>query len=213
MPSAKLPTSSNWGHDSAEITPIELVERLGEHARHASQNYSALPDGPEPCTDRNGFSRVSVIIPLPETFFDQLMNGTTGYRAHYSVSIAHGEGFNRCLVDRVAPIIVAADHLYKDRFGKDLCQRSLLGAFSKFWFPKELTDPSAQEQLLRCDEEIRLPRWMDYWKSYPPPRKGLLAPIPCEPSVLLNGSFVNDAGEVYEQKHGRSEQLFESGWT
>lgn len=46
-----------------------------------------------------------------------------------------------------------------------------------------------------------------------PPRKGLLAPMPSMPAVLLNGTFVNDAGCVYDQKPDRSELIFNSGWT
>jgi hypothetical protein len=145
--------------------------------------------------------------------FDQLMNGATGYRAHYSVGIESGEDFNRQLVEAVAPIIVHAEHLYKDKFDYILCERSLFGPFSKFWFTKELTDLSAQAYLLKFQEELRVPQWLEYWRNRPRPRNGLLAPVLDEPAVLLNGTFVNNAGEAYEQKPGRSGQLLDSGWT
>ncbi len=45
------------------------------------------------------------------------------------------------------------------------------------------------------------------------PRKGLLAPIPESLSVLLNGTFVDEAGTPYEQKPHRSKQICDSGWT
>ncbi|MGA8051469.1 MAG: hypothetical protein WCA09_14930, partial [Burkholderiales bacterium] len=128
-------------------------------------------------------------------------------------SIAAGEDFNCCLVDAVAPLIVNAAPLYEDRFEQSFCQRSLLGPFTKFWFPKSLTDPSAQGDLLKFEEELKVLRWVEYWRSRAKPRKGLLAPVPETPSVLLNGTFVDDAGEPYEQKPHRSKQIFDTGWT
>jgi hypothetical protein len=141
------------------------------------------------------------------------MNGHTGYRAHYAVSVVAGEEFNRLLVESVAPLIINACSLYTDKFSVDLCKNSLRGPYSKFWFTIQITDPSAQDQLLRCHEIIHFPRWHEYWCDKPPPRMGLLAPMPEQPAVLLNGSFVNEAGKYYEQKSGRSTELFSCGWT
>ena len=179
----------------------------------AMREFSTLPVGPEPCNDLDGYHRVSVTIPLTQTLFDQLMNCATGYRAHYSVSIETGEDFNRRLVEAVAPIVVSSEGLYGDRFDQVLCRRSLLGPFSKFWFPKELTDPSAQGELLKFKEELRVSQWVEYWSGRAKPRKGLLAPVPESMSVLLNGTFVDEAGKVYEQKPNRSKQIFDTGWT
>lgn len=213
MPNVELPSESQWGHQSPAITPLDLVKCLRQQTEHAIQDYSALPEGPEPSDDRAGYKRVSVVIPLPATLFDQLMNGATGYRAHYSAGIDVGEAFNRTLVEAIAPIIVSADHLYTDRFDTVLCQRSLLGPYSKFWFTKELTDPSAQVQLLTFPEELRVSRWVSYWRECGKPRKGLLAPVPEFSAVLLNGSFVDPDGRFYEQKPDRSKAIFDHGWT
>jgi hypothetical protein len=213
MSNVELPGASEWGHLSPEIAPAEIIERLKEQTERAIHDYAALPEGPEPCNAKAGYFRVSVTVPLTTRFFDQLMNGATGYRAHYSVGIESGEAFNLRLVEAIAPIIVRSEHLYRDRFERDLCQRSLCGRFSKFWFPKEITDPSAQSRLEELKEELRVVRWMKYWRERPKPWKGLLVPIPESRSVLLNGTFVNDAGEVYEQKPGRSKQIFDCGWT
>jgi hypothetical protein len=213
MSNVKLPESAEWGHSSQSVMPLELINRLKQQTECAIQDYSVLPEGPTDCDDRAGHRRVSVIIPLPETLFDQLMNGATGYRAHYSISVDCGEGFNRCLIEAIAPLLVSAEHFYKDLFDSALCQRSLLGPFSKFWYTKDLTDPSAQDQLLKYQEELRVPRWVAYWRSFEKPRKGLLAPIPDSPAVLLNGTFLNDAGEFFDQKPDRSQQLYDRGWT
>jgi|SRR5712691_438637 len=208
-----LASPSQWGHRSQDVTPTDIVKHLVEQAEQAICEYSVLPEGPEPCNDRDGYFRASVEIPIKSTLFDQLMNGATGYRAHYSIGVEDGEDFNRRLVEAVAPIIVHSENLYGDKFDEVFCQRSLLGPYSKFWFPKALTDPSAQSELLKFKEELRVVRWLSYWQGRPKPRKGLLAPVPESTSVLLNGTFVNAAGEVYEQKPGRSKQIFDTGWT
>jgi hypothetical protein len=213
MPNVPLPSPSQWGHRSRDATPAEIVKHLVEQSEQAIREYSVLPEGPEPCNDRDGYFRASVEIPITPTLFDQLMNGAVGYRAHYSIGVEYGEDFNRRLVDAVAPIIVRSENLYRDKFDQMFCQRSLLGPFSKFWFPKELTDPSAQSQLLTFKAELQVSQWVNYWRGRPKPRKGLLVPVPESMSVLLNGTFVNAAGEVYEQKPSRSKQIFDTGWT
>lgn len=186
---------------------------MSEAVEAALGDYSALPDEREPCRDAKGYFRTSVEIPLSTILADQLMNGPTGYRAHYSVSVEAGERFNRKLVEAVAPLVIEAEDLYRDRFDRRFCRRSLLGPFSKFWYPKQLTDPNAQPHLLTLDEVLLHPRWVNYWRMRLKPHKGLLAPIsePC--SILLNGTFVSGDGKVYEQKPSRLQQLFESGWT
>lgn len=213
MPKVVLPSPTEWGYTPPKATPEEILRAVVAQAEQAICVFSALPEGPEPCNDRAGYSRVSVTIPLTRTVFDQLMNGPTGYRAHYWASVEAGEEFNHRLVEAIAPIIVRSEHLYSDRFSQLLCCTSLLGRFSKFWYPKELTDPSAQTELLNFGEKLRVRRWVQYWSAMGSPRKGLLAPIPESPSVLLNGTFVNDSGEAYEQKPNRAKQIFDTGWT
>jgi hypothetical protein len=213
MSKVALPSPTQWGHHSPEATPDEIIDGLRLQTAQAIREFSALPEGPEPCRDRDGYFRVSVTIPLTHTLFDQLMNGATGYRAHYSVSVDAGENFNRRLVEAIAPIIVGSEKLYQDQLDQLLCNRSLLGPFSKFWYPKELTDPSAQSELLKFEEELRISRYVEYWSAMAKPRKGLLAPVPESLSVLLNGTFVDKAGGAYEQKPNRSRQICDTGWT
>jgi hypothetical protein len=208
-----LPSATEWGHMTQRASPEELIQLARSATESGLHNCKVFIHGPEACTDAESYSRVSVEIELPPPLADQLMNGPTGYRAHYSVSVALGEQFNRKLVEAVVPIIVEAERFYGSRFSRSLCHRSLLGPFSKFWYPKELTDPSAQAELLALHEVIRHPRWKKHWLSLPKPRKGLLAPVSENSSVLLNGSFVNSTGSFYEQKPGRSQHLFDVGWT
>ena len=144
MSDLKLPTPAAWGHHTVPITPAEIVGQLTQETKQAIKLYDVLPDGPEPCRDAPDYERVSVTLRLPETLFDQLMNGATGYRAHYSAGVETGEKFNRELVKAIAPLLVEAEHLYQDKFSRVFCQRSLCGSFTKLWYSKELTDPSAQ---------------------------------------------------------------------
>ncbi len=211
--SESLPSAEAWGYQAGEMSPSELVEQLVAEVEQALERYEVFFDGPIPCRNAPGHKRVCAVISISAALLDRLMNGRTGYRAHYAVSVECGEAFNRVLVDSVAPRIVAATNLYIDKFSVSCCRNSLLGPYSKFWFTTQLTDPSAQDQLLQCPEVIRFLRWQKYWSAKPQPRKGLLAPRPEQPAVLLNGSFLNEGGTYYEQKPSRSAELFESGWT
>jgi hypothetical protein len=207
------PIGSDWGHATPRTSPAELADALAEETQRAVDAYNALPDGPEPCNDKSGYERVSVTIPVSRALFDQLMNGATGYRAHYAISVECGEWFNRRLVDAVAPIIANATHLYADRFTHKQCHASLLGSYAKFWYSRDITDPAAEPWLKTLVPALHVPRWRAYWESKPRPWKGLLVPLPTSPAVLLNGTFLNGEGEAYEQKPTRSKQIFDSGWT
>jgi hypothetical protein len=202
-----------WGHPTPPIQPEQIVANIARELEFAIPSFKVLPEGPIPCDQCVGFSRVSVVIPLSETLFDQLMNGASGYRAHYAVSIEQGEAFNAALIEATAPQIIDAEFLYGDKFDRRFCERSLLGSFSKFWYPKSLTDEGAGEFLLHFDEELLVPHWKLAWSNVPKPRKGLLAPMVEGPAVLLNGTFVDDAGAEFEQKPNRSLELHSRGWT
>jgi hypothetical protein len=204
---------SKWGHASKATSPEQLAERLRCETERAINEFQALPEGPIPCRDREGFSRVAISIPLSRELFDQLMNGASGYRAHYASRIDQGGAYNRLLVDVVAPLVIDASHLYCGKFDQEYCTRSLLGSYSKFWYTNEISDKSAEPRLLQFQEELVVPAWVNYWKGKSAPRKGLLAPMPEEPGVLLNGTFIDTAGQEYEQKPFRSRELHESDWT
>jgi hypothetical protein len=99
--------------------------------------------------------------------------------------------------------------LYADRYSTSDFSRSLLGRFSKLWFPKSLTDEDNTKNLKNLQERIAAPRWMSYWHNRATPRKGLQAPA-CD-EILLNGTFINEDGD-FEQKPSRSKDLWERGW-
>lgn len=203
-----------WGHSTPPIDPLAFeIELAGEVAQRLAE-FQVLPEDREPCRDKPGYFRASVNIPLTEQLFDQFLNGNSGYRAQYFLGTENGERFNRLLVERVAPLIVDAENLYSDRFDRQFCERSLLGPFTKFWYSKDITDPSAREYLCSLPEVIRVGTWLAYWHGCQKPRKGLLAPLPEDRRVLLNGTFVHpETGDVYEQKPQRSRHLHQCGWT
>jgi len=201
-----------WAYVCEFASPKEIVERFVAATEEAVANFGCLP-AKDPCNDRPGHSRVSVTVPLGRVLFDQLMNGPMGYRAHYALSVEAGEAFNRELVSGVVPQLVKAEHLYCDQFSLGDFADSLGGPYSKLWFPKQFTDPSVSFSYAKWPEVICIPRWCTYWRELPTPRKGLLAPIPEEPAVLLNGTFVALGAEPYEQKPFRSCQVYETGWT
>ena len=142
-----------------------------------------------------GYQRASITIPMSQALVDQLMNGPTGYRAHYAASVEDGEKFNRALVEAIAPLVIETEGLYAGFFSRAFCNASLMGRFTKVWFPKHLTDPSAQVELLQLEAAITHPAWVAHWHSLPRPHKGLLAPMPEPPAILLNGTFVDAVGD------------------
>ncbi len=203
-----------WGYQTPPIDPLAFEQELAGELAQQLAEFQVLPEDREPCRDKPGYFRASVNIPLSARLFDQFLNGNSGYRAQYFIGTENGECFNRMLVERIAPLIVEAEDLYRDRFDRLFCERSLLGPFTKFWYSKEITDPSAREYLSGLPEVIRVGAWVTYWRQCPKPWKGLLAPMPEDRCVLLNGTFVHpETDDVYEQKPERSLHIHECGWT
>jgi hypothetical protein len=52
----------------------------------------------QPGTEMVGCSRAIIVIPLKPDTFDDLINGRSGYRAQYYLSVEEGQRFNRKLV-------------------------------------------------------------------------------------------------------------------
>jgi hypothetical protein len=210
--SEQLPSQEQWGFEIRTLEPAAIVRQLSREVESAIKGWG-IEFSHEQCDRSRSHWRATVLIRLPERFVHQLMNGATGYRAHYAAGTATGERFNEELLNAAADLLLDATSLYADLYDRRFLRRSLLGRHSKFWFPKDLSDPSAQGRLLMFSEEICWPRWLEYWRSMEKPRKGLLAPVSEEPAVLLNGTFVDSDGSPFDQKPERSRLLFEHGWT
>ena len=153
-----------WGYRAQPIHADEIVDRLKDEVSQGILGYQILPEEPEECRDKAGYKRVSVNIPVSAILYDQFFNGCSGYRAQYFIGIENGEFFNRLLVDIISPIIVNAENLYSDKFTRAFCDQSLCGRFSKFWFSREITDPSGQAYLDKLPEVISVDRWKNHWE-------------------------------------------------
>lgn len=204
---------ADWGHITEEMDAAEIADRLRSEIEAGLGAFRVLPEC-ECSTANPPFSRAWVEVPVSEALFSALMNGRSGYRAHYAQSIEQGETFNRWIIERVVSPIIAFRECYEGTMTGDFVAASLRGPHTKIWFPKAISDPSASVWRSGLPEVIRWPQWVSYWKHKARPRKGLLAPVPEEPAILLNGTFVApDASSVWEQKPCRSRELHKRGWT
>ena len=191
-----------------------MLHQLDEELHRAIDNFEFIAVDRDDANNNPGFCRVSANIPIKAELFNQFFNGRTGYRAQYYESVETGESFNGSVVDLMTGVILQNRRLLTEAVSPELCEKSLGGPHTKVWFPKEVTSPDYEPELLLLSETIRAQRWVDYWRSRSRPRKGLLAPRPAEPAILLNGTFVNpNDWSVWNQKPDRSRQVFESGWT
>ena len=203
-----------WGYKTPDLEPREIVEQLVNEVRGGIATYRIVSIDLERATSRDGYQRVYVEMPISMELFDVFFNGRSGYRAQYAASEEAGEDYNRFVVTSVAPLLLNARQLYTENVTTELCERSLMGNFTKIWFSKEITSPDYEVTLLDLPESIRVGKWKKYWLSRSAPRKGLLTPKPESPVVLFNGSFVHpDGWQIWDQKPGRSREIAASGWT
>lgn len=207
---------ADWVYALPFMSPDEILSQLDREVARAIADYQFISvehedagQAPEP-----GYERVYADIPVSVAFFAQFFNSRTGYRAHYYRSAQDGEAFNARAVAIVVDHIFEHPELMCDGVTQDLLEASLRGAHTKIWFPKFVTSPDYDEVLLTLPEQIRAQRWVAYWQMRPRPRKGLLAPSPDSPGILLNGTFVRMRdGKVWNQKPDRSQDIFDRGWT
>lgn len=203
-----------WGHRTAYCAPENLIGALGEEVSRSIKAHRFLSVERDDAQNKPGYSRVQANIPVSSEIFGQFLNGRTGYRAQYFDSVEAGQEFNRLASDAIAVTILQNEQLFADGVDKALCERSLYGMYTKLWFPKDVTSPNYSDHLLLLSETIRVDRWVQCWRPKPRPRKGLLAPKPAETSVLLSGTFICPADwSNWDQKPGRSLEIFETGWT
>lgn len=205
---------SSWSYvSSVALSPLDIVERLAWEVTQGIADYSILSIDSEHSNELEGFQRVSVELAVSVELFDAFFNSRTGYRAQYYHSEATGEAYNKIIVDRIAPLLIASKLHAKD-VTYEFCEKSLYGPYTKLWFPKEVTSPSYEQHLLLLPEAIKAKRWYDFWAEKNVPRKGLLAPKPQTSSILLNGTFMRfHDWQAWNQKPNRSTEIHLQGWT
>jgi hypothetical protein len=207
---------AEWGHRTqGEIDPVTLIDAVHQEIDQlANQRQYEISAHKQQANDNPGYERIWIDFPVRPTLFDQFFNGRSGYRAQHYASPQNGEAFNRLLLETIAPSLL---EISRKEFTPEFFRQSLLGAYTKFCFPKTLTDQANNPFLARLRESIAVPKWRKYWEPKAPPRKGLLAPLQDpegECSILINGTFIDPkTGDEWEQKPFRSQQLHDEGWT
>ena len=76
---------------------LELLNALVAEATRAAHDGQIFFDPRwDPCTSRPEFGRrVHAAVPVSQVLFDQLLNGRSGYRAQYCLSITEGRRYIR----------------------------------------------------------------------------------------------------------------------
>lgn len=207
--------SDSWGYKPRPKDASDLIEELCASTETAVKNYgfTALETDFASDPDHKEFVRVTGLIPVTAEFFDAFFHGPTGYRARYAQSIEVGEQFNAYVITGVGDILLPQADRHPTDLSSDTVTASLRGDHSKIWFPKQMTDLSSR-WWDDAEPTIKWPRWVQYWSREPKPHKGLLAFVPEEPAILINGTFIHKkTHEVWNQKPDRSRQIHETGWT
>jgi hypothetical protein len=204
-----------WGHRTHDIDPIALIGAVHhEIDQLVDQRPYEISIEEEEANNKSGYKRIWVEFPVSPILFDQFFNGRSGYRAQFYESPHNGEAFNRLLIETVALSLL---RISRSKFTPEFFRRSLLGQYTKFCFPKQLTDQANDPYLVTLNEIITVPGWTEYWEPKARPRKGLLAPLSDLEGkclILINGTFVDaTTGDEWEQKRMRSQELHNKGWT
>ena len=127
-----------------------------------------------------GCGRARAVIPLERDLFDALMNGPSGYRAQYYLSVDEGRAFNRALVAAMAPYLRSASRCV----GQEI---SILGTWTKIWFAGDgkyfHEDPTPYG-------EFKPQRWHLRKEQLGIELNRLRAPYPENPAIEIVGTWV-----------------------
>jgi hypothetical protein len=180
---------------------LELLHALVAEATRAAHNGQIFLDPRwDPCTSRPEFGRrVQAEVPVSQVLFDQLLNGRSGYRAQYCLSITEGRRYNRAIVDALIP---ALRHAHANLGDTELqwseVERSLRGLYSKIWVADD------EEHFQNARDALRVPGWT---------RKGRRVPLPLSPRVDVKGTFIQPGSQKEcTTKPYRDRCLHEEGW-
>jgi hypothetical protein len=189
------------------LHPPNSASLISSVSRQAQENSRRIYFCWETAIKRFGFQRIVAQIPLDCDTFDPLINGRTGYRAQYYLSIACGVAFNRALIDAlVEPICFALD-VMDFAVPSSIIRTSLRGRWSKIWVAKDdEVFPAAEPG------ELRPTRWAN---AMPLCRMGLRAPFPERPAIELKGTWIrpsDGAPWLPCDKADRDQRLHERGY-
>lgn len=189
------------------VSPETLLERVANEAAAAADSRAIQLCWEESTdTDRIGYFRVSIQIPLTEATFDQLFNGSTGYRAQYYLSPEEGILYNRDILQSLLPAIRASYSKQPLRVALELVEQSIDAPHAKIWIFSEI--PAFD---FASADALNPPRWVANGAT-----RGRKAPLPGHLMVDLKGAFINFPTRdlhVDELKLDRAQDLFNKGYT
>ncbi len=159
--------------------------------------------------DEPEYLRAEAKIPIPPELFDSLLNGRSGYRAHYYASPERGADFNRSIVNALRLLFSKAATASYLGDQQETIGQSLRGGYSKIWV---VGDGAA---FLNSPAALKPARWAAHWRGNGN-AFGLRLPCPAPPQIDLKGTFVRpETNEewVYEGKLDRDKDIHNTGWT
>jgi len=160
----------------------------------------------EPACEKAGYYRARALIPCSPSLFDWMLNGPTGYRAHYYHSEVAGESFNLALLRRVVPELVRLDTWPGFTGSRGDGEKSFRGPSSKLALNKDAFQDAPILQLLA-------PRWLA--NRVNDDAMGLRAPRPPTAHFEIAGTWLDPlTGEVWlsPDKTDRSSRIHHRGF-
>ena len=181
------------------MQPEDLINRVSREAMDSETAWRWQPG-----TDMIGCGRVIVVIPLPVDTFDDLINGRTGYRAQYYLSVLEGQHFNGKLISSLCATAKQAFERVPKSPQWSVIERSILGLHSKVWVHGD-ADPFHYAP----EGEFAPRRWAHRAHTV-----WLRAPRPKYPAIELKGTWLDDKDRSHRpdpSKSNRDQDLHESG--
>jgi hypothetical protein len=182
-------------------SPLELLDALVAEATRAGLDGQIFLDPRwDPCTSRPEFGkRVQATVPVSQVLFDQLLNGRSGYRAQYCLSVTEGRRYNRAIVNALIPSL---RHVHASLGGTKLrwpeVERSLRGRYSKIWVADD------EEHFQNAPDALCVSNWTG---------KGRRVPLPSSPRLDVKGTFIQPGTlKEFTTKPYRDRCLHEEGW-
>jgi hypothetical protein len=189
----------------AGSSPAELLERVLSEAQAALNASSVKADWCE-STDRPGYFRVVVQVPLSAATFDEFINGRSGYRAQYYLSPEEGLLYNRAALNLLTDVVLVASESQIANAAPNLVGESLAAPHAKIWvFEEKAAFNDAAPDTLNPE------RWVNNNAVL-----GRRAPLPPHCSLDIKGAFIHPTTfDVFvdELKADRPCDLFEKGFT
>ncbi|WP_131869364.1 MULTISPECIES: hypothetical protein [unclassified Bradyrhizobium] len=162
----------------------------------------------EPSKWWSRYRRFAAVIRLDKITFDILMNGRSGYRAQFYVSLEDGRRFNRYLIDSLLPSLkLAWERTNEEPWDEAL--RSLRDSSAKIW-------PEMDDEALKGQPKLRATMWQFNCEATGACTIGMHLFCTCPPTIEVKGGWISDRSAepwVPMGKRARDELLRCFGFT